>query len=400
MLTSSFVDGVELLKIIEKSGHQAFFVGGSVRDLLLEREIGDIDITTSASPEQIQALFPKVIPVGIEHGTVIVRHNHMSYEVTTFRLDGKYSDQRHPDHVEFISDIKEDLRRRDFTINAMAMDKQGTIIDLFSGKNDLEHRVIRTVGNGFDRFSEDPLRIIRALRFVSQIGFTVEQKTLEDMIKVKAQIESLAIERIKNEMTKFFAGNYIDTGISSLKKTGIYLHLPLLKDYPDLVDNLPSKLFPLGSFGEIVALFHYIKKEVSVINWIKDWKCSNNEKREAIELSNALEHYKKNGLDQWLLYQLPVSYYPGFMRLVQNLFKESELTLDNIFRLESQLVIRSKQDLCINGNDLTALFPHHKKGPWLTNYLNKIEKEVVFERLTNTKKNLKEWITCNPPEIN
>src|SRR5699024_3914466 len=154
------------------------------------RPIGDIDIATSALPEQIQAIFPQVIPVGIEHGTVIVRYNHVSYEVTTFRLDGEYSDQRHPDSVQFIDRIDEDLERRDFTINALAMNKKGQIIDLFAGKKDLARKMIRTVGNGYDRFNEDPLRIIRAFRFSSQLGFSIEKETLKAIHQVKDQIET------------------------------------------------------------------------------------------------------------------------------------------------------------------------------------------------------------------
>src|SRR5690625_1728121 len=148
MLTGPFQDGITILRTIEQAGHQAYFVGGSVRDLLLDRVIGDIDIATSAPPQLIQKIFPKVIPVGIEHGTVTVRHEHTSFEVTTFRLDGEYTDQRHPDSVRFIHDIDRDLQRRDFTINALAMDKHGAILDLFDGKGDLKRKIIRTVGNG------------------------------------------------------------------------------------------------------------------------------------------------------------------------------------------------------------------------------------------------------------
>src|SRR5690606_17965148 len=134
--------------------------------------IGDIDITTSATPEVIMEIFPKVIPVGIDHGTVIVRYQHESYEVTTFRLDGKYSDYRHPDSVTFISNIEEDLKRRDFTINAMAMDIDGNIIDLFGGQEDLSNRQIGPVGCGCDRFLDDPLRPFRAIRLSSQRGLS------------------------------------------------------------------------------------------------------------------------------------------------------------------------------------------------------------------------------------
>lgn len=400
MITESFLDGIKLLEKIEESGYQAFFVGGSVRDLLLGREIGDVDITTSASPEHIQSLFEKVIPVGIEHGTVIVRYNHASYEVTTFRLDGKYSDQRHPDHVEFVTSIEEDLRRRDFTINAMAMDKQGEIIDLFDGKKDLIDKMIRTVGKGFDRFTEDPLRIIRALRFVSHLGLSIEPATYEDMKKVKNEIESLAVERIKNEMTKFFAGDYIEQGIFYLKDTGIYKHLPVIKKHPNLIENLSTPLLPLNSFGEVIALFSFKSKDTDLLEWVKAWKCSNKEKKEAQNLTSALNYFNKKGIDQWLVYKLSKANFPGFIRVGRNLFENWNLALKDLERAEQNLTIQSKRDLAINGNDLTELFPQNKKGRWISDTLSKVEKEVVFGRITNTKKNLKEWIICNPPEIN
>src|SRR5690625_2251171 len=196
MFTKAFQQATEIIDILEKHGFEAYFVGGCVRDLLLHRNVGDIDIATAASPEIIQELFPKVIPVGIEHGTVIVRHKGESYEITTFRKDGDYSDQRHPDDVTFINNIDDDLKRRDFTINALAMDKQGKIIDLFSGKKDLDAKIIRSVGNPRERFMEDPLRIIRGLRFASQLGFAIETETLRQMKFLINEIETVAIERL------------------------------------------------------------------------------------------------------------------------------------------------------------------------------------------------------------
>lgn len=400
MITGPFLDGIKVLNVIENAGYQAFFVGGSVRDHLLQREIGDIDITTSASPEQIQALFPKVIPVGIEHGTVIVRHNHVSYEVTTFRLDGKYSDQRHPDKVKFVANIDEDLRRRDFTVNAMAMDRSGVIIDLFKGKDDLKEKKIRTVGNGFDRFTEDPLRIIRALRFVSQMGFTIEQDTLAAMIQVKDQIESLAVERIKNEMTKFFAGEFVNIGLSSLKKTEIYKHLPIMRKKPEFIEKLSDTLVPLHSFGEVIALFHYLDQTISINDWIKAWKCSNKEKHEATQLIMALTYYHKNTLDEWLVYELPTDYHDGFIRVLNNIDPFLEISITDLARTNINLSIHSKHDLCINGNDLMTLFPDIKRGAWINQLLCSIEQEVVFNRIENNKTHLKEWIRCNPPVIN
>lgn len=400
LLPETFIDGKNVIMEIEKNKHTAYFVGGCVRDLLLNRPIGDIDIATSALPEQIQQIFPQVIPVGIEHGTVIVRYNHVSYEVTTFRLDGKYSDQRHPDSVQFIDRIDEDLERRDFTINALAMDKDGNIIDLFDGQQDLAQKLIRTVGNGYDRFMEDPLRIIRALRFSSQLGFTIEQETLTAINQLKKEIDTIAIERITNEFTKLFAGAYIHNAIHYLKSTTIYNYLPILSNHPQIIENVPNDLEPLHTFGEVLAHFHYLEPTIPIAKWVKAWKCSNQVKNEAIQLSRAINYFEKHGLDEWLVYQLDTVYYQALIRLIKNLSHTTQIELDDLREIRQQLVIESKHDLAINGTDLIELFPTADKGRWIHDTLVNIEREVVFNRLKNTKKNIKEWIACNPPVIN
>lgn len=399
MMTEAFLMAKPVIEQIEKHGHQAFYVGGCVRDLLLGRAIGDIDIATSASPTIIQQIFNKVIPVGIEHGTVIVRHSQQSYEVTTFRIDGDYTDQRHPDAVEFIDQIDKDLERRDFTINALAMDKHGVITDLFDGQGDLQAKRIRTVGDGSERFTEDPLRMIRALRFTSQLGFTIDQQTLADIKKVKPAIEGLAIERITNEFTKLFAGNYLSIGISYLKETEIHKHLPLLAEFPGMIDSLPDTIKPMCSFAEVIALLHITEPQVSIVRWTKEWKCSNKTKQEADQLVAACIQYKKDGLNPWIVYQLSESYYNGFVRLT-NILEPAEPIVDALKQISDRLPIRSKQELAINGKDLIALFPNKKIGRWLQTSINKIEKEVVLGRLKNTKYNIKEWIQWNPPETN
>lgn len=399
VMTEAFLMAKPVIEQIEKHGHQAFYVGGCVRDLLLGRAIGDIDIATSASPTIIQRIFNKVIPVGIEHGTVIVRHNQQSYEVTTFRIDGDYTDQRHPDTVEFIDQIDKDLERRDFTINALAMDKHGVITDLFDGQRDLQAKCIRTVGDGSERFTEDPLRMVRALRFTSQLGFMIDQQTLTDIKKVKPAIEGLAIERITNEFTKLFAGSYLSIGMAYLKETEIYKHLPILAEFPVIIDSLPRTLQPMCSFGEVIALLHITEPRVDIARWIKEWKCSNKIKQEATQLADAFKQYEKYGLNPWIIYQLSLSYYNGFVRLT-NILEPEEPIVGKIKQISDCLPIRSKQDLAINGNDLIALFPNKEKGRWLQTLINKIEKEVVSGRLKNTKYNIKEWIQWNPPETN
>lgn len=198
---------------LESAGFKAFYVGGCVRDMIMGREISDIDIATSAAPEQVMAVFSdfKVIPTGIKHGTVTVFSGGISFEITTFRIDGAYSDCRHPDKVVFASDITEDLSRRDFTVNAIAMDKDKNITDPFGGMDDIKNRIIRCVGDPVRRFSEDALRIMRAVRFASQLGFKIEDQTESAMISMKERLNEISRERIRTELDKLICGkNAVD----------------------------------------------------------------------------------------------------------------------------------------------------------------------------------------------
>ena len=192
----------ELLKKLEDAGFEACFVGGCVRDTLLGRPVHDWDITTSALPEQTMALFPRCIPTGLKHGTVTVLLNGESFEVTTFRKDGAYHDARHPDEVTFVPRLEQDLARRDFTINAMAMHLDGSITDPFGGRADLERRLLRCVGAPERRFREDALRMLRARRFSAQLGFRIEAGT-ERAIKENAHLcRALSSERVCAETEK------------------------------------------------------------------------------------------------------------------------------------------------------------------------------------------------------
>lgn len=191
--------------IIEKlagHGHEAYAVGGCVRDTLLGREPGDWDITTSASPAEIKSIFSRTIDTGIAHGTVTVMVDRCGYEVTTYRIDGKYEDGRHPSSVEFTKNLLEDLKRRDFTINAMAYNKESGLIDSFDGIGDLNRKRIRCVGDAGERFREDSLRMLRAVRFAAQLGFTIEKSTGEAIRTLAPGLSRVSRERIQAELTK------------------------------------------------------------------------------------------------------------------------------------------------------------------------------------------------------
>ena len=192
----------EIIEKLSQHGYEAYAVGGCVRDTLLGRIPGDWDITTSATPQQVKAVFSKTIDTGIQHGTVTVMKNHVGYEVTTYRIDGEYEDGRHPKSVEFTSNLKEDLRRRDFTINAMAYSHETGIVDEFGGMEDLKNHVIRCVGCAEDRFTEDALRILRAIRFAAQLGFTIETETWNAIRKIAPNLVHVSKERIQTELTK------------------------------------------------------------------------------------------------------------------------------------------------------------------------------------------------------
>lgn len=211
----------EILQQLNHHGFEAFAVGGCVRDMLLGKIPKDWDITTSASPWQVKEIFRRTIDTGIQHGTVTVMINDAGYEVTTYRIDGEYQDGRHPKEVIFTSDLKEDLCRRDFTINAMAYSDKTGIVDEFGGMKDLKNGIIRCVGNPLDRFREDALRILRAVRFSAQLGFSIESNTMSAIAQIASNLIKISKERIQMELTKLLLSDHpeqmemvYETGIS------------------------------------------------------------------------------------------------------------------------------------------------------------------------------------------
>ena len=212
-----------IIHTLQQHGHEAYAVGGCVRDSLLGRIPNDWDITTSAKPEEVKALFHRTIDTGIQHGTVTVMIEKEGFEVTTYRIDGEYTDSRHPKEVIFTPDLKEDLRRRDFTINAMAYNEEQGLVDCFGGREDLEQHIIRCVGNAEERFTEDALRILRALRFAAQLGCSVEEDTMSAIRKLAPTLANISAERIQAELLKMLVSPnpsmmriVYETGISAV----------------------------------------------------------------------------------------------------------------------------------------------------------------------------------------
>lgn len=191
-----------IIGILQEAGHEAYAVGGCVRDRMLQREPQDWDVTTSADPYEVKELFRRTVDTGIKHGTVTVMFGETGYEVTTYRLDGEYEDARHPKEVTFTKSLAEDLKRRDFTINAMAYNHKDGLVDLFDGEADLKSGIIRCVGTPGERFDEDALRILRALRFSAQLGFTVDEVTLKAIRERTTHLNKISAERIRDELNK------------------------------------------------------------------------------------------------------------------------------------------------------------------------------------------------------
>lgn len=224
-----------ILEQLETAGFVGYVVGGCVRDFLLGRPVGDYDITTDATPEQVMGMFSHdtVLPTGIAHGTVTLMLGKNSYEITTHRSDGVYSDGRRPDTVMFSKDIICDLARRDFTINAMAYHPQKGLIDPFHGREDLEKRVIRTVGNPRERFQEDALRIMRGLRFASVLGFTIEDETARCIHEQKQLLERISPERFRVELMKLIIGEEFER---------------VLREYPQVISVWIPEILPMIGF--------------------------------------------------------------------------------------------------------------------------------------------------------
>ncbi len=230
----------EILRRLEGAGYEAWCVGGAVRDALLGLEPGDWDVTTSAEPEAVLALFaPHALPTGLQHGTVTVGGGH-GVEVTTFRRDGDYLDHRRPDHVEFTRSLTEDLARRDFTVNAVAVNLRDETADPFGGREDLASRVLRAVGEPEKRFQEDALRILRGLRFASRLGFAIEADTAAAIHRCAPLLRNIAPERILTELTGILCGGHV---------------LEVLLDYPDVLGVFMPEILPCVGFDQC-SVYH------------------------------------------------------------------------------------------------------------------------------------------------
>lgn len=230
----------QIIHELQDNGYEAFLCGGAVRDSILNRKVHDWDITTSATPDEMLEIFKdeKIIETGLQHGTVTIVIDDISYEVTTYRVDGDYSDNRRPDSVTFTKSLEEDLKRRDFTINAMAYNDEVGLVDPFDGMGDLKHHIIKCVGNPEDRFNEDALRILRAIRFAAQLEFYIDRDTKSAIRKLKENLKNISVERINSEFCKIAKTEHFGM-ITTFSDEVFSVFIPEIKDTFGFEQNNP-----------------------------------------------------------------------------------------------------------------------------------------------------------------
>lgn len=425
-----------IVERIEKRGFKAYIVGGIIRDMLLKRRLGDFDIATDAKPRDIMRIFKKTIPTGIKHGTVTVIEGGRSFEITTFRSEGGYTDARRPDRVTFIDNLLEDLSRRDFSVNAMAYDvRLKELIDPFNGLRDLKKKTIQTVGDPYLRFNEDALRALRAARFASVLGFKIERRTYLAIPKVLGKIKMLSKERVRDELMKILSSKKPSVGLRILYDTGILkLFIPELTETAkfdqggqheyDLLthsfysaDNSPVEKPTL----RLTALLHDIGKPVTRTGKDGDYRFYGHELKGALMVEKVLRRLKfsnkeidyvrsmtknhmfnynshwKDGAIRRLLNRVGVDHFSDLIklrvadihacgegRIPPKQLKELEKRAAQILRGDHALKLK---DLKVNGNDVMRILKI-RPSKAVGEILNKLLNVVLEDNTRNTKREL------------
>ncbi|RIW33127.1 CCA tRNA nucleotidyltransferase [Bacillus salacetis] len=391
MLPALFKQALPVLKKLEEAGYQCYFVGGAVRDLLLGRRTNDIDIATSALPEEVKAVFSKTIDVGIEHGTVVVLHKGTPYEITTFRSEKEYKDYRRPESVTFITSLKEDLQRRDFTINAIAMDSSGRVHDPFCGESDIKAKVIRTVGSAEERFKEDALRMMRAVRFMSQLGFEMEKDTFESIKQNGSKITHVSIERLSAEFEKLLHGRYKKTSIASLRETGLYQYLPGLKN--EVLKSLEELSVNQLTNEQMWMLLCYLSDECESL--IRNWRLPVKKIKYISKAVTFMGDRMKKEWDCQSLYAAGLSMALDVEEACRAINQIHTIQEDDLKRKYELLPIKNRSQLAITGNDILK-WTGKTGGPWIKEILEKTEKAVIRGEIPNQKSTIREWLgLCN-----
>ena len=394
-----------IIKTIEDNGYEAYAVGGCVRDSILGRNPDDWDITTSARPEQIKSLFKKTIDTGIKHGTVTVMMNHTGYEVTTYRIDGEYKDGRHPESVEFSAKLVDDLKRRDFTINAMAYNESNGFVDEFNGIEDLNNHVIRCVGNPIERFSEDALRMMRAIRFSAQLGFDIDSKTYAAIVELAPAIRQVSMERVQVELAKtimsdnpFYVKQYEQTGLlrENLSYMDEILSGKLVKNAMAMLKYAPKStvlryaaIFNMGEPDRVKAELKALKLDNYTVDTVTKLVAYSKDTIEENEpaVREAVHKYGKELLA--LMFENEEARINTKEEIVGISLSSQRLHLNRIKKMYEDIISRgdciSVKDLDITGNDLME---YGLSGVQIGKTLNELLHIVIENPKLNEKSTL------------
>ncbi|HCY5916392.1 TPA: CCA tRNA nucleotidyltransferase [Staphylococcus aureus] len=391
---SLFEQARPILEQIQDNGFEAYYVGGSVRDYVMGRNIHDIDITTSATPDEIESIFSHTIPVGKEHGTINVVFNDENYEVTTFRAEEDYVDHRRPSGVTFVRDLYEDLQRRDFTMNAIAMDTAYKLYDYFDGQQDINNRIIRTVGIAEERFQEDALRMIRCLRFQSQLSFDIAMETFEAMRTQMEDIKFLSIERIVIELTKLMRGINVEESFNHLKSLKAFNYMPYFEQLDMNQINVTEPI-------DLELLIAIVSVKFDINYSLKPLKLSNRQVKDInqyIQIMNALPSIITKEQLKMFVYDYDTNLIKNVM-VAADVLKANDIqgheplivNLQTIDETLHRLPMHNRKDMMVNGGVLMAHL-NAKSGPWLKDVLRQIEIAIVTGKVSNEETEILKWV--------
>lgn len=390
---------MQVISKLLEHGHEAYWVGGCVRDELMGRPVHDMDITTSALPEEVESIFERTVPTGIRHGTVTVLNGSYAFEVTTYRVEGAYENHRRPAEVAFVSDLKEDLRRRDFTMNAIARAFDGTMVDPYGGTEDIGKGLVRCVGNARTRFQEDALRMVRCIRFASVFEFGIAYRTWRGLLEEGEGIHYVALERFRVELEKLMEGKTPSRGLRLLHRSGLLRHARVPFTYEpeeDLIAEIDE--IPPDHHGIRWALLLYacgVKSEAAH-GYLRDWTFPNAEREEiagilsvgeAVQAMDGISPYREQWLrtvlrfgpeaaGQWLHMAGRIAGQRPDAYPREVLANAREWTL--------QMGIYHIADLSVTGRDLLGL-TGRKGGPWIGEILGELLLKVASQNLPNDK---------------
>jgi len=354
---------LKLLNKIEDRGFKAYIVGGFVRDYLLGINSNDIDICTNAKPKDIRDIFKDKCLPNEEYGSVTVIVKNIRYEITTFRREHSYINDRKPDNFEFIDDLHEDLKRRDFLINTICIDKHGNVLDILNGKKDLNSKIIHAVGNSYDRFTEDAFRILRAVRFATTLKFELSEDIKKSILETKNLLKNISYERKREELDKIFTNSNVLYGVDLLLELGLddILDIPNLKN----VKNFDDLVGVWAQLDVSRSTYRFTTNEKDLINGIKT----------VLEMDNY---------DSYTLYKYGL-YVNSVAAGIKGLDKKK------VTRIYNDLPIHSKSDIMVDGNDILNVLDK-KPGKFLRLIMDDIEKKILYSEIDNNREILLKYV--------